>query len=325
MKIPRRHLLQLAAGAAVLPAVLLIARADTYPARSVTILVGFPAGGGIDLDARLMGQWLSDRLGQPFNVENRLGAGSNVATRAVAHAPADGYTLLFATAANALSATLYQNLDFNFIRDITPIAGITRIPLFMVVSPSSPFKTVSDFIAHAKANPTQTSLGTTFVGSPVFMAAALFKVMTNLDVSLMQHSSDAAGIADLLNGRVQAHFAGAGAVVEDIKAGKLRVLGITSATRSEFLPDVPTIAEYVPGYEASSWTGLAAPRSTPAEIVKILNREINAGLAEAKVKTRLAELGNVPMPMTAVEFGKFVVDQTEKWGKVIRTANIRAN
>ena len=319
MKLPRRKFLHLVAGAAALPAVPWIARAQTYPVRPVTIIVGFPVGGGIDLDARLMGQWLSNRLGQPFNI-----SGSNIATEAVVRAPADGYTLLLATGANALSPALYPNLNFNFIRDIAPVAGIAFIPIVMVVSPSSPLKTVVDFVAYAKAHPRETTIGTTFAGSPVFMAAALFKVMTGVDVPLAQHSSDAAGIADLLGGKVQAHFAGAGAVMEDINAGKLRALGVTTLTRLELLPDVPAIAESVPGYEASSWAGLAAPRGTSAQIVETLNREINAGLVDAKVKARIIELGGVPTPMSVAEFGKFIADQTEKWGKVIREANIKA-
>lgn len=323
MKLPRRKFLHMVAGAAALPAVPWIARAQTYPVRPVTLIVGFPVGGGIDLDTRLMGQWLSNRLGQPFNIENRTGSGSNIATEAVVRSPADGYTLLLATAANAISASLYQNLNFNFIRDMAPVAGGTRIPVVMVVSPSSPAKNVADFVAYAKANPTQTSIGTTFVGSPAYLAAALFMTMTGVDVPLAQHSSDAAGIADLLGGKVQAHFAGAGAVMEDINAGKLRALGVTTLTRSELLPNIPAIAEFVPGYEASSWIGLAAPRNTPAEIIETLNREINAGLADAKVKARLAELGNVPMPMTASEFGKFVADETEKWARVVKLAGIK--
>lgn len=324
MKIRRRQFLNLAMGAVALPAARGIARAQTYPARPVTIMVGFPVGGGIDVGARLLGKWLSDRLGQPFNVENRTGAGSNIATEAVVHAPADGYTVLLATAANAISPGLNPNLGFNFIHDTAPVAGVARIPIVVVVTPSSPFKTVSDFIAHAKANPSQTSIGMTFVGSPVFLAAALFKSMADLDVPLAQHSSDAAGIADLHAGKVQAHFAGAGAVTADINAGKLRALAVTTRIRSMFLPNVPVIADSVPGYEASSWTGFSAPRATPAEIIEQLNREIILGLADAKVKARLAELGQEPMPMTPTEFGKFVAEETEKWTKVIRAANIKA-
>ena len=323
MKLLRRQFLHLAAGAAALPAVSRIAWAQTYPARQVAIIVGFPAGGGIDTGARLMAQWLSERLGQPFNVENRPGAGTNIATEAVVRAPTDGYTLLLASAANAISATLFQNLNFNFIHDIAPIAGIARAPLVMVVSPSSPAKTVAEFIAYAKENPSKTIIGSTFVGAPPFMAAALFKVMTSIDVPQMPYPSDAAAIADLLGGKVQAHFAGSGAVTEDIKSGKLRALAVTTATRTEFLPDTPTMADSVPGYDASTWVGLAAPHNTPTEIVEKLNREINIGVADAKVKSRLAGLSYVPMPMTAAEFGKFVADETEKWSKVVRAANIK--
>jgi tripartite-type tricarboxylate transporter receptor subunit TctC len=289
----------------------------------VSIIVGFPVGGGIDIDARLVGKWLSDRLGQPFNVENRLGSGSNIATEAVVRAPADGYTLLLTTAANAISPALNPKLNFDFIRDTAPVAGVARIPIVLVVSPSSPFKAVSDFVAYAKANPGQTNIGTTFAGAPVFLAAALFKSMAGLEVPLAQHQSDAAGIADLLAGKVQVHFAGAGAVTEDINSGKLRALGVTTQTRSKLLPNVPPIADAVPGYEASTWTGVSAPRATPLEIIERLNREIDLGLADAKVKARLAELGQEPLPMTPAEFGNFVASETEKWGKVIRAASIK--
>jgi tripartite-type tricarboxylate transporter receptor subunit TctC len=235
-------------------------------------------------------------------------------------APADGYTLLTATAANALGPALYPNLNFNFIRDIAPVAGIASVPIEMVVSPSSSLKTAADFVAYAKTNPSQATIGTTFPGSPVFVASALFKTMTGLDSPLVPHPSDAAGIADLLAGKVQVHF---GAVTEDIKAGKVRALGVTALTRFEFLPDVPPIADAVPGYEASTWLGLAAPHGTPAEIIETLNREINAGLADAKIKAQLRELGHVPMPMSAAEFGKFIADETDKWGKVIQMAKIK--
>jgi tripartite-type tricarboxylate transporter receptor subunit TctC len=319
----RRQFLFLAGGAGLLPAVSRVAWAQTYPTRPVHVIVGFPVGGGIDIVARLVGKWLSDRLGQPFDVENRTGAGSNIATEAVVRAPADGYTLLLATAANAISPALNPNLSFNFIRDTAPVAGVSRIPIFMVVAPFSPFKTVSDFTAHAKANLSRTSIGTTFAGTPVFLAAALFKSMAGLDVPLVHHPSDAAGLADLQAGKVQVHFAGAGAVTEDIKAGKLRALGVTTLMRSELLPAVPTIADTVPGYEVSSWAGFAAPRATPPEIIDRLNREINLGLADAQVKARLAELGHEPMPMTSAEFGKFVAAETEKWGKVVKLAGIK--
>jgi tripartite-type tricarboxylate transporter receptor subunit TctC len=323
MKLSRRQFLHLAAGAATLPGVSRLARAQTYPSRPVRIIVGFPAGGGVDILARLMGRWLSERLGQPFVIENQPGAGTNIATEAVVNASPDGYTLLFATAANALGPALYPNLKYDFIRDTAPVAGVAFVPIVMVVGPSSPLKTVADFVAYAKANPTQATIGTTFAGSPVFMASALFKTMTGLQAPLAQHSSDAAGIADLLAGKVQTHFAGAGAVTEDVRSGKLRALGVTTLTRFELLPDVPPIADAVPGYEASSWVGIVAPRGASAEIVETLNREINAGLIEAKVKARMREIGHVPMPMGAVEFGKFIAAETEFWGKVIRAANIK--
>jgi tripartite-type tricarboxylate transporter receptor subunit TctC len=323
MILERRQFLHLAAGAAALPATARIARAQAYPSRAVKVIVGFPASGGIDLNARLIAQWLSDRLGQPFNVENRPGPGTNAATEAVVHAPADGYTLLLASAANAISTSLFQSLNFNFIRDITPIAGIARAPLVMVVSPSSTAKTVAEFIAYARANPGKLAIGSTFVGAPPFMAAALFKVMAGIDVSQTSYPSDAAAITDLLSGKVQAHFAGSGAVTEDIKSGKLRALAVTTITRLEFLPDIPAMADSVPSYEASTWIGLGAPRNTPTEIVKKLNNEINVGLTNTKVKSRLAELGYVPMPMTSAEFERFITNETEKWAKVVKLAGIK--
>jgi len=325
MKLPhRRQFLHLAVSAAALPSVVRIARAQGYPARPVQMIVPFAPSGSIDIIARLMGQWLSEHLGQQFVIDNRPGGGGNAGTEAVVRAHADGYTLLLATAANALGPALYPNLKYDFIRDTAPVAGVAYVPIVMVVGPSSPLKTVADFVAYAKANPIQATIGTTFAGSPVFMAAALFKTMTGLQAPLAQHSSAAAGIADLLAGKVQTHFAGAGAVTEDIRSGKLRALGVTTLTRFEFLPDVPPIADTVPGYEASSWVGIVAPRGAPAEVVETLNREINAGLIDATVKTRMREIGHVPMPMGAVDFGKFIVEETEKWGKVIRALNIKA-
>ncbi len=309
MAFHRRRFLHLAAGAAALPVVSYVARAQAYPSRPVSILVGFPRGGGIDLDARLLAQWFSNRLGQQFNVENRLGAGSTVATEAVALAAGDGYTLLLATAANAISPSLYQHLNFNFIRDTAPVAGFSSIPVVMVVSPTSPLKSVADFIAYAKANTGQSTIGTTFVGSPVYLAAALFKIMAGLDVQLAEHSSDAAGVADLLAGKVPVHLSGAAAVTEDIKAGKLRALGISSLARSDLLPNVPAIAEFLPGYEVLSWTGLAAPRNTAPEIIDLLDRETNLALDDTEMRARLAAVGQVPMPMGSTEFAKFIADE----------------
>jgi tripartite-type tricarboxylate transporter receptor subunit TctC len=324
VNIIRRECLQLLGASAVAPFFPQLTWAQPYPSRPVNIIVGFPRGGGIDLDARLLAQWFSDRLGQRFDVENRMGSGSNVATEAVVRAPADGYTLLLATAANAISPSLYRQLNFNFIRDIAPIAGVTQTPIVLVVSPSSPLTSVAEFVAYAKANPGQASIGTTFLGSPVFLAAALFKVIAGVDVPLAQHASDAAGVADLLAGKVPVHFAGAAAVTEDINAGKLRALGISSLMRSDLLPNVPAIAEFLPGYEVSSWTGLATPRNTAPEIIELLHGETNLALHDSKLRARLAEVGQVPMPMTPTEFAKFIADETEKWGKVIRAAKFKA-
>jgi tripartite-type tricarboxylate transporter receptor subunit TctC len=324
MKLPRREFLHLAAGAAALPALSRNARAQTYPARPVRIIVGFSPGGTADIVARLIGQWLSERLGQPFIIENRPGASSNIAVEAVVRASPDGYTLLQVVATNAINATLYDRLNFNFIRDIAPVASIARVPLVMEVNPSVPAKTVPEFIAYAKANPGKISMASAGIGTPGHVGGELFKMMTGVDMLHVPYRGSAPMVTDLLGGQVQAAFDNLPVSIEHISAGKLRALAVTTATRSEALPDVPTVGDFVPGYEASSWTGLAAPRNMPAEAVEKLNREINVGLADAKVKARLAELGNVPMLMTAVEFEKFVADETEKWGKVIRAANIKA-
>jgi tripartite-type tricarboxylate transporter receptor subunit TctC len=324
MKLPRREFLHLAAGAAALPALSRNARAQTYPARPVRIIVGFSPGGTADIVARLIGQWLSERLGQPFIIENRPGASSNIAVEAVVRASPDGYTLLQVVATNAINATLYDRLNFNFIRDIAPVASIARVPLVMEVNPAVPAKTVPEFIAYAKANPGKISMASAGIGTPGHVGGELFKMMTGVDMLHVPYRGSAPMVTDLLGGQVQAAFDNLPVSIEHISAGKLRALAVTTATRSEALPDVPTVGDFVPGYEASSWTGLAAPRNMPAEAVEKLNREINVGLADAKVKARLAELGNVPMLMTAVEFEKFVADETEKWGKVIRAANIKA-
>jgi tripartite-type tricarboxylate transporter receptor subunit TctC len=324
MKLLRRQFLHLAAGAATLPALSRNARAQTYPARPVRIIVGFSPGGTADIVARLIGQWLSERLGQPFIIENRPGASSNIAVEAVVRASPDGYTLLQVVATNAINATLYDRLNFNFIRDIAPVASIARVPLVMEVNPSVPAKTVPEFIAYAKANPGKISMASAGIGTPGHVGGELFKMMTGVDMLHVPYRGSAPMVTDLLGGQVQAAFDNLPVSIEHISAGKLRALAVTTATRSEALPDVPTVGDFVPGYEASSWTGLAAPRNMPAEAVEKLNREINVGLADAKVKARLAELGNVPMLMTAVEFEKFVADETEKWGKVIRAANIKA-
>jgi tripartite-type tricarboxylate transporter receptor subunit TctC len=323
VKLPRRTFLHLAAGAAALPAASRAAWAQTYPSRPARIIVGFPAGSGIDHTAHMIGQWLSERLGQPFSIENRLGAGTNIATEAVVHAPADGYTLLLANAANAINATLYEKLNFNFIRDITPVAGLTSVPIVMVVNPSFPANTIPELIAYAKANPGTIKMASPFSGTLPHLSAALFKVTTGVDMPHLPYPGDVPALNDLVAGKVQLQFSGLGAAIEYIRAGKLRPLAVTTAMRAEALPNIPTVGEFVPGYEASAWTGIGAPKNTPAEIVERVNKEINGGLADSKMKARIADLGAVPMPMTPAEFGKFITDETEKWGKVVKSVGIK--
>ena len=324
MKLPhRRNFLHLAAGAAVLPAVSQLARADTYPSRPVRIIVGFPAGGGTDILARLIGQWLQERLGQPFIIENRPGAASNVAAETVVKAPPDGYRLLMVTYVNAINATLYDNLNFNFIRDIAPVAGIMRVPNVMVVNPSVPATTVSEFIAYAKANPGKINMATTGSGSGPDIYGALFKKMAGVDLVAVAYRGDAPAIIDLLGGQMQLYFGTLAGSIEQIKAGNLRALAVTTVTRSEALPDIPTVGEFVPGYEASSWFGIGAPKNTPGEIIDRLNKEINAGLADSKMKARFSDLGATVLPGSPADFGRLIAEDTEKWGKVIRAANIK--
>jgi len=324
MKLPRREFLHLSAAAIALPAVARLARAETYPARPVHIMVGFAAGGPNDISARLIGQWLSERLGQQFVVENRPGAGGNVATELVVRAPADGYTLLLVPAPAAINATLYDNLNFNFIRDIAPVAGILRVPEVMVVNPAVPANTVPEFIAYAKANPGKINMASAGNGTVPHVAGELFKFMTGVDLVRVGYRGGGPALVDLMGGQVQVMFEPTLSTVGYIRAGKLRALAVTSSTRSAALPDVPTVGEFVPGYEATAWFGIGAPRNTPADIVAKLNGEINAGLADAKIKERLADLGGEPMPMATAEFAKFIVDETEKWGKVVRAAGIKA-
>jgi tripartite-type tricarboxylate transporter receptor subunit TctC len=321
----RRSFLHLAAGAAALPAVSRLARAQAYPARPVRLIVGFPAGGGADIVARLIGQWLSERLGQSFVIENRPGAGSNIATEAVVRALPDGYTLLLVQAANAINTTLYDKLNFNFIRDIAPVAGIMIVPNVMLVHPSVPAKTVPEFIAYAKANPGKINLGAGGIGGPSHVAGELFKIMTGTDLLLVSYRGRGAGpsLVDLLAGQVQLAFQTLPSSIEYIRAHKLRALAVTTATRSDALPDLPTVGDFVPGYEAPTWYGLGAPKNTPAEIVEKLNNEINAGLADPKMKTRLADLGGTPLLGSRADFGKLIAEETEKWAKVIRAANIK--
>ena len=325
MKLPhRRRFLHLAAGAAALPFVSRIARAQAYPSRPVRIVVGFPAGGGGDVVARLIGQWLSERLGQPFIIENRAGAGSNLGTEAVVRAPPDGYTLLQATASNAWNATMYDKLNFNFLRDIAPVAGVTRTPFVMEVSPSVPAKTVPEFIAYAKANPGKLTMASGGNGSPQHVSGELFKMMTGVNMVHVPYRGAAPAITDLLAGQVQVMFDPIVSSIEHIKAGKLRALAVTSTTRSELLPDIPVVGEFVPGYEAVGWQGIGAPRNTPTDIIEKLNREVSAALVDSKFRARLASLGATPFANSPADFGKFIVEYTEKWAKVIRTANIKA-
>ena len=318
MRVVRRQFLHLAAGVVALPAVSRIARAQTYPARPVRIIVGFPAGGGGDIFARLTGQWLSERLGQPFIIENRPGAGGNIGTEAVVRAPPDGYILLMIGPPNAINATLYAKLNFDFIRDITPVATISGVPNIMVVHPSFPAKTVPEFIAYARANPGKVNMASDGNGVSAHVYGELFKMMAGVDLLHVPYRGAAPALTDLMGAQVQVMFPTMPASIQHIRGGKLRALAVTTATRSEALPDVPAVGEFVPGYEASTWYGVGAPKKTPEEIVQKLNKEINAALADPKLKARLADLGAEPMSMTPAEFAKFVVDETEKWAKVIR-------
>jgi tripartite-type tricarboxylate transporter receptor subunit TctC len=321
MKLLRRQFLHLAAGAAALPAVSRVAWAQTYPARPVHLIVGFPAGQAADIIARLIGQGLSERLGQQFVIDNRPGASGNIATEAVARAPADGYTLLLVTATNAINPTLYQNLHFNFIRDIAPIASIDRAPFVMVVNPSFPAKTVPEFIAYAKANPGKINMASVGIGSPSHVFGELFKMMTGINMVHVPYRGTL--MPDLLSGQVQVCFLTITTVKEYIQIGKLRALAVTTATRSEALPDIPTVGEFVPDYEATAWFGVGAPKSTQTEIVDKLNKEINAVVTDPNMNAQLVGLGVEPMPMTPADFGKFIAGETEKWTKVINFANIK--
>jgi tripartite-type tricarboxylate transporter receptor subunit TctC len=319
----RRQFLHLAVGAAALPAVSRLAWAQAYPSRPVRIVVGLAPGGTNDITARLMGQWLSERLGQQFVIENRPGAGTNIATEMVVRAPADGYTLLLVGAAQAVNATLYEKLNFNFIRDIAPVASLVRLPLVMVVNPSLPTKTGPEFVAYAKANPGRISMASAGNVSAPHVAGELFKMMAGIDMVHVPYRGNGPAITDLLGGQVQMLFAGAPESIEHIRAGRLRPLAVTDTTRLEVLSDIPTVAEFVPGYEASAWFGVGAPRNTPAEIIHSLNKEINAALADPNMKARLVDLGGTVLAGSPADFGKLIAEETEKWGKVIRAANIK--
>jgi len=322
MKLPRRRFLHLAAGAAALPAVARIAWAQAYPSRPVRIIVPFPAGQATDIIARIMGQSLLERLGQPFIVENRTGAGGNIGTESVVRATPDGYTLLLASLPNAMNATLYQKLNFNFIRDIAPVASIGGVPYLMVINPSVPARTVPEFIAYAKANPGKINMGSSGSGSVSHVFGERFKTMTGINLVHVPYRGGY--VPDLLSGQVQVVFGTISSCIQYIRGGMLRALAVTTATRSDVLPDIPTLGEFVPGYEASQWYGVGAPKDTPTEVIDKLNNEINAVAADPLITARLAGLGVDPMSMTSAAFGKLIADEIEKWGKVIRAANIKA-
>ena len=323
MKLPRRQFLHLAAGAAALPAVSRIAWAQAYPTRPVRIIVGFAPAGTTDIAARLMGQWLSERLGQQFVIENRPGASTTIGTEAVVRASPDGYTLLLITTASATNTTLFK-LNYNFLNDIVPIAGIFRVPNVMVVPPSVPAKTVPEFIAYAKANPGKISMASAGTGTPPHLFGALFKTMAGVDMVHVPYRGSGPALIDLLAGQVQVAFEPMPASIEYVRAGKLRALAVTTATRSEALPDIPTMAEFLPDYEASGWFGIGAPKNTPYEIIDKLNKEINAGLADPKLKAQLADLGGIILGGSPGNFRTLIAEETEKWAKVIHAANIKA-
>jgi tripartite-type tricarboxylate transporter receptor subunit TctC len=324
MKLPhRRQCLHLAAGAAALPAVSRIARAQTYPSRPVHLVVPFAPAGASDILARLMGQSLSERLGQQFVIDNRPGGGGNIGTEAVVRAPADGYTLLIVGTWNAVNATFYDKLNYNFIRDTAPVASIIRTPFVMAVNPTVPAKTVPEFIAYAKASPGKINYASAGTGTSSHLTGELFKMMAGVEMVHVPYRGSTPALTDLLGGQVQVMFDAMPSSLPHIRAGKLRLLAVTTATRVEILPDVPAVGEFVPGYEASIWWGVGAPKATPAEIVEKLNKEINAGLADPKIKARLADLGGDVLALSPADFGKFIADETEKWARVIRAANIK--
>jgi tripartite-type tricarboxylate transporter receptor subunit TctC len=325
MKPPRRTFLRLAAGAAALPVASRIASAQTYPSRPVHWIVGFAPGGGYDIVARLMGQWLQERLGQPFIIDNRPGAGTNIATEAVVNARPDGYTLLLAGLPNASNASMFSKLNFNFIRDIAPVAGIMRVPYVMVVNPSVPAKTVPEFITYAKANSDKINMASAGTGSGSHLAGELFKRMAGVTLVHVPFRGNEPALTALLGGQVEVLFPSLPPTIEYIKTGKLRGLAVTSAMRSETLTDVPTVGEFVPGYEVSAWYGVGAPKGTPTEVINKINKEINAGLADPKLKTRLADLGGIAIAGSPADFGKLIADETEKWDRVVRAAKIKAD
>ena len=323
MKLPRRNFLHLAAGAAALPAVSRIAMAQTYPSRPVRLIVGFPAGGGSDITARLMGQWLSERLGQTFVVENRPGAATNIATEAVVKSAPDGYTLLLFGSSSTINATFYDKLPFNLVHDIAPVASINRVPYVMEVNPSVPAKSVPEFIAYAKANPGKINMASGGSGTPAHVAGELFKMMAGINMVHVPYRGEGLALPDLISGQLQALFGVMPASLGYIKAGKLRALAVTTAKRQELLPDVPTVGEFLPGYEARGWYGIVGPKATPVNIIEKLNQEINAALADPTMKTRLTDLGCAVFAGSPADFGKFIAEETEKWAKVVKFAGIK--
>jgi tripartite-type tricarboxylate transporter receptor subunit TctC len=324
MKLARRNFLHLVAGAAALPAVSRLARADTYPSHPVRFVVGFAAGSTSDILARLMGQWLSQRLGQQFIIENRPGAGGNVGAEEVSKAAGDGYTLLMVPPAVAANPALYPHLNFDFIADFAPVAGVVRVPNVAEVNPSLPVKTIPELIAYAKANPRKLSFASAGIGTVSHLTGALFNIMTGLDLQHVAYRGDGPAMADLIGGQVQVGFATMTASIGHIRSGQLRPLAVCTLKRSDALPDIPTVSDYVPGFEASSWFGIAAPKGTPAEIVDRLNRETNAGLADATIASRLADMGGMLLTGSPADYGKLIAAETQKWGKVIRDAGIKA-
>ena len=323
MKLPRRKFLHLAAGAAALPALSRIARAQAYPTRPVRVIVATAAGATTDITARLICRWLSERLGQQFVVENRPGGGNNIGTEAVVRAPADGYTLLLVNSVNAINATLFEKLSYNFINDIAPVAGFLRVPMVLQVNPSVPARTAPEFIAYAKANPGKINMASAGIGSTPHVAGELFKMMAGLNMLHVPYRGGAAAITDLIGGQVQVMIEPIAGPLEHIRAGKLRGLAVTTTTRSEALPDLPTLDTFVPGYEASPWYGLGAPKNTRAEIIERLNREINAAFADPKMTHQITELGGTPLAGSPADFGRLITEETEKWAKVIKFASIK--
>lgn len=325
MKLQRRQFLQLAAGAAALPVTSGIASAQTYPARPVRLVIGYTPGGSADLTARLMGQWLSEKLGQSFVIENRPGGGTNIATEAVVRAVPNGYTLLLVAPANAINATLYDKLNFDFLRDTEPVAGIIRFPNVVVVNPSLPINSIPELITYAKANPGKLNMASSGNGSTIHMSGELFKMLTGINMVHVPYRGGAPALTDLIAGQVQVMFDNIPTCAEHVKSGKLRGLAVTSTTRSEVLPDLPVVADFLPGYEASAWYGIGAPKGTPPEIIERLNKAVNEILADPKAKARFAELGAFLLPGSALDFGKLLANETDKWGKVVKFAGAKVD